>query len=122
MDFRTVSTATACIFTALALTLIFVPGLIYWLFSIAPDTTADVIAKRAAMLFLGLSTLAFLSRSAKQHETRKIAAISISVALLGLALLGLLEFFRGTVGPGIFIAVLTEIAISLAYFRTTKPE
>lgn len=78
----------------------------------------DFLARRAAMLFLGIAILSFLARDAPASILRNAIAIAFAVMLLGLAATGLYEYARGYAGPGIWIAIVTEVAFAVAFWRS----
>lgn len=107
---------------ALCLTLLFVPGLIFWLFHITDDPSALVLARRAAMLFLGLSAISFMAMDAAEAETRKAISVGFLVTMTGLAVLGLVELVRGTVGIGIWLAIFVEIFFAYHFLMFWRDE
>ncbi len=115
MPFHRLSLLTSLVFATLCLTLIFVPDLIYWLFRLPAHDSADALAKRAAMLFLGLAVLCFGARKSALPELRRLVALSVGVAMAAMAVLGLYELARGVVGPGILLAVGAELALAGLY-------
>lgn len=110
-------TVTAAIYAALALTLLFIPGLIYWLFELQGNALGDFVAKRAAMLFFGFALMCFMARGSQAAETRRLVAATLALAMTGLALTGIYEFSRGYVGLGIWLAIAVEAAITLSFGR-----
>ena len=122
MTYRTISTAVATLYATLAFVLLLSPGLVNWLFAVPGHATGDFMAKRAAMLFLGLAAIAFLSRDAAPSTARDAIAKGIAVAMIGLALASLYEFARGFAGPGICLAIVIEIVVSMAFFSTLRYE
>ena len=112
--YQTVALICSIIFTALCLTLLFLPGLIYWLFDLAESPAATVLAKRAGILFLGLSALLFLTRQDAANPTRHSVQSAVALMLGAMAVLGGLEWLRGTVGNGIWVAIVVEVVLALA--------
>jgi len=117
MPFRPLAMLAAAIMLALALILIFVPGLLFAVFGLAVGPVTAFTAKRTAMFMLGFALLFWLGRDATCGETRRLIAASAVVTLGGLALLGLFEFLRGQAGPGIFLAIATESLLALGFAR-----
>lgn len=117
MSYKLVSTAMAGLCLILSIALTFFPNLIYWLFELVPNGLGDFLAKRAAVLFLGLSILSYLSRNAPPSELRSAIALAFFVTMGGLALVGLYEYLRGYAGPGIWLAMSTETAFGYAFWR-----
>ena len=117
MSYKMVSIAASALYVALFACLLIAPNLIYWLFGISGDATADLLAKRAAMLFLGLAVLAFLGRNAPPSHLRQAVSAGMAAALAGLMLTGMYEFFVGTAGGGIWVAIGGEAVFLVLYLR-----
>lgn len=113
--FKHLNIVTACISFTLFVVLLFVPALIFWLFDIAGHESAYFIARRAAMLFLGIAVITCFSRHAKNSEERQAIILGIACSMFGLAGLGLFEYVRGFVGLGIFLAISAEFFLTLLY-------
>ena len=94
----------ALIFAALCVTLLFIPGSIFWLFQMENDAGGAIIAARASVLFAGFSYLTWSARALTLSPAR-----SVAVAMAGLALVGALAFVKGEVGGGIALAIVTEV-------------
>ncbi len=120
MTYRVTSLVAAFICFTLGILLILVPDFIYWLFSLSGNDLGNFLARRAAMLFFGFATLCYLSRNAPDSALRRSIAAAVAVAMAGLALSGLFEFFRGYVGAGIWLAIVTEIGFALLFVRFAK--
>lgn len=121
LRFETVGRIIAATFAALGVTLLVWPAVIHWLFQIPSDAATDVMSRRAAMLFAGLATLMWQARLAEDSALRRSVCLSVSVALAGLAIVGLAELLRGAVGAGIFLAIAVELAFVAAllpFWRT----
>ncbi|WP_439142366.1 hypothetical protein [Planktotalea sp.] len=99
----------ALIFAALCVTLLFIPGLFFWLFQMENDAGGAILAARAAMLFAGFSYLTWSARALTPSPARRAIFRSVAVAMAGLALVGVLAFVRGEVGGGIALAIVTEV-------------
>lgn len=117
LPYKHVSVAAALLFASLFVTLMFDPALIFWLFGIEGHGTAEFMGRRAAILFLGLATTAFLTRGEPPSALRRAVATSMFVVMAGLACLGLVEMVHGTAGTGILVAVVGEIAFASVYLR-----
>ncbi|MGB3554491.1 MAG: hypothetical protein WBA25_07615 [Jannaschia sp.] len=121
-SYRTSSMLTAFACTMLCLTLALVPSVVSWLFQLDGATVGDDLALRAAILFLGLAAIAWFGRDAPDSTLRRAVAIGFAVVWAGLALAGLYEFVRGTVGPGIWLAIVAEVALSVISARHVEGE
>ncbi|MEP4249309.1 hypothetical protein [Tateyamaria sp.] len=117
MSFQQVSTIASLLFLLLFVTLVLVPEIVYWLFKMQGNELGDFLAKRAGMLFLGLSILCFYSRKTKSREVEKIVSLSVGTAMGAMALLGVYELFWGHAGLGILVAVFIEVLIAASFFR-----
>ncbi|SMR72890.1 hypothetical protein SAMN04488030_1635 [Aliiroseovarius halocynthiae] len=123
MSFKTTMIATTTLCGALSIVLMVTPALIYFLFEVTPHESGTFFARRAAVMFFGVATTAFLARGISELAAQHAIALGLGVMMLGLAILGLFEMARGMAGPGILIAVVTEIAFAAAFLRllrTTK--
>lgn len=116
-NYRTFSLSATCLFAALCVCLTLAPDIVYWIFDLEANTVSDVLALRAAMLFLGFATLAYLSRNEPRSSLRGTIALSLALPMAGLMAAGLYEFLRGSVGPGIWLAISVETAFLLAYLN-----
>ena len=107
----------AFVLSALSATLLFIPGLIFWLFSMPHDAGGVIIAHRTAMLFAGLAFLAWRARNLPRSVATAAIFQTFIVIMAGLAAVGLFEFLRGTVGIGIFLAIGVEVFFVAAFSR-----
>jgi hypothetical protein len=117
VGFSKLSAITAFIAITLFLLLLFAPEVIFTLFQVQSNESAFFISRRAAMLFLGIATISWFGRNAMHSESRQAICIGLSISMLALAVLGVFEFARNFVGMGIFLAVVTELALGVAYFQ-----
>lgn len=117
MSFKAVSLAASALCSTLFVCLLLTPDLIYWLFGVESHATADLLAKRAAMLFLGLAVLSFLGRNAPYSSLRQAVSVSMATTMAGLILAGMYEFFMGTAGIGIWSAIGGEALFLCLYLH-----
>ncbi len=103
------------LYAILAVVLLAAPDVVYWIFTVAGGSAGDFIAKRAAALFAGLATLAFLARRLSESEGRIAVSLGMVVALAGLAIIGCYEFARGFAGAGIWLAISAELGFAAAF-------
>lgn len=122
MRFKASATIAGVLFFALFATLLLGPGLVYWLFELTPHALGDFLGRRAAMLFLALGTMSLLSRNAPPSPVRHTIARSISLGLVGLAIVGTYEWARGFAGPGIFVAVCAEAAVAAMLLSSVREQ
>lgn len=116
-EFKNISITTSMITMLLCLVLMLAPELIAFIFAIDASESAFFIGRRAAMLFLGLSVMSWMGRNAVHSESRQATCLGLTIAMFGLAILGVTEFMRGYTGPGIFLAVATEIVIASLFLK-----
>lgn len=116
MSYRHLTTTASILFGTLCVILIFFPQIVYWLFQIQGNDLGDFLAKRAGVLFLGLTILCFYSRNSHTFEVQSLVALTVSFAMGGMAMMGIFEFFQGVVGAGIFVAIVIETGIALLFF------
>lgn len=113
--YRRLSLASAVLFGTLCIVLLVRPQIVFVLFGLESGASTIVLARRAAMLFLGLATVAWVSRDSKPNIARSAISRGMAVCLFALAGLGTLEFVLGGVSAGVFVAVATELAFAAAY-------
>lgn len=117
LNFKKLSFVTASIAMILFVLLLLLPGLIFDLFGISGSDSAEFMARRASMLFLGISVICWMGRRSNHSTSRQATCMGLGIAMLALAVLGLVELLRGFVGAGILLAVTTELILSAAYFN-----
>ena len=114
---RAASTLAASVSFCLFVCLLLSPNLIFVLFGIERTESAEIMSRRASMLFLGFSLICWLARAAENSSARQGIAAGLAAAMLGLAGIGLFEFVRGAVGPGVWLAIAGEVTIGSMYLR-----
>lgn len=92
-----------------------VPELIFLLFGAVGNETAYIVARRTSMFFMGYAIISFFSRTAQPSKSRQAISLGIALSMLGLSVLGIFEFIRGSVGVGVFIAVSLEVFLFVSY-------
>lgn len=117
MSYKNFSTVVSILFFALFVTLVALPEIVYWLFGLQGNELGDFFAKRAGMLFFGLTILCFYSRNTKSKEAENLVALSVGAAMAIMALLGVYEFAWGNAGLGILLAVIIEVLIAVGFSR-----
>lgn len=117
MTFDLLNRIAVLIMSSLALTLFFAPGVVHWLFALEGSAALDVFTRRAAMLFAGLITLVYLAQGSNSLEAQHMVSATMLVVMFGLLVLGTVEFLRGSVGPGISLALIVEAFFAFYYFR-----
>ena len=117
INFKKISTFTASIACSLFAAFLLYPEFPFSLFGIEQSSAALLVGRRMAMLFLGLAILLWVGRNAEHSESRQAISISIAISMCALAGLGVFEFHHGLAGPGILLAVMTELAIAFLYLK-----
>ncbi|WP_424966486.1 hypothetical protein [Dinoroseobacter sp. S375] len=112
LSYRLAARITGGVFAMLCVTLILVPEVILWLFDLAGAASAEVLAKRAGILFLGLTLVLLLTQAHGPNPTRKAVQQAVAVMLCAMAVLGAAEWLQDGVGPGIWLAILAEILLA----------
>jgi len=116
MNFRTLNYITFGLSVVLSICLLFFPELLFFIFGVEGNESAYFISRRAAMFFVGYAAITFFSRNSQPSESRQSIAMGISLSMMGFAVLGLFEFFRGFAGAGIFMPIIAELFLSISYF------
>lgn len=96
------------------------PCFLMHIWQISCDPSAEIIARRGGVLFLGLGLILYLSRHANPTQERNAIAIGMLTACSGLSLLGLYSFFTGNAGIGIWIAIITEAFLAMGFAKALK--
>ena len=85
------------------------------LVGLSGNEASDFLSRRASMFLLGISVLVFQSRRAIPSTARQAIVLSMATTMGGLAVLGLVEFFRGAATAKIVGPVCIEAFLCLAY-------
>ena len=117
MRFRTIAVITAIGFFALGLGYLFAGALMVGRWQIQSTESVLLLSRRIGAIYLGLSVMLFLARSAPVSVTRTALSAGAAVLLSLLALLGVYEFTAGHAGPGILVSVVIESLLALGYIR-----
>jgi len=117
INFKTTSALNAIVLFLLFSALLIFPKIIFVLFQIPENDSAFFIARRAAMLFLGLAVITWTGRHASHSSLRQSVCAGLSTTMFALALLGVCEFIRGLAGPGILLAVIGELFLGGLYIN-----
>ena len=120
MTFRAASTLSALVFAGLSLGLLAAPGLFAALFGLDPSVGAEVMARRAGVIFAGLTVIFAALRPLADAALIRGVALGGLVMMVGMIGLGLIEWGLGRVGPGILVAVLAEVVLALIYLRLVR--
>ena len=115
INFKNVSIATAAVGFSLFFNLLVFPEPLFALFEIPQTESAFFIARRTAILFLGICIMSWVGRNAEHSESRQAISLGLAISMIGLVILGSAEFIRGYAGMGIGLAILPEVLLSSAY-------
>lgn len=80
----------------------------------------DVICRRAAAFFAGISVMCFLARNAGPSPTRYALAAGISTIAIISAVLGIAEWREVHVSGQILFAVLIELLLGAAFLLSNR--
>ncbi len=115
MKFKTVAVATAVVAFVLGVIDLFAGELAVGRWQIEPSGSVLLLGRRMGALYLGLSVIFFLARSAPVSRLRRALCSGAAVALWLLAFLGACELAAGHVGSGILGSMFVEGILALAY-------
>jgi hypothetical protein len=122
MKFRILVVVSAILSFLLGVGYLFFGGLLIGRWGIEATSGMLLLGRRMAALYLGLSVMFFLARSAPVSVPRMAICAGAAVGMSLLALLGIYERTAGHAGPGILVSVLVESLIALAFIWTLFTE
>lgn len=114
LTFRSLAILSTLVFFLLALAWMFAPNLVLSRWGVDFSYSVGLMARRGAALYAGIGVMLFLARNAGPSPARSALVTGFVVACLILATLGVFELATGHTGFGILVAVLIEIALTLA--------
>ena len=117
MSFRAIAIITAIVSLVLGAGYLFAGALLIGRWQIEPTNSVLLFVRRMGALYLGLSIMFFLARSAPVSVARTALSAGTAVACSLLALLGVYELSAGRVGPAILPSVVVEGLLALGYIR-----
>ncbi|WP_369936716.1 hypothetical protein [Xanthomonas tesorieronis] len=103
------------LFLVIACTWMFVPGAMLANWGIGTSPAAELMARRGAALYAGLSVMFFMARGAAPTPARSALVAGFVTACALLAALGIGELASGHAGRGILVAVVLESVFVLAF-------
>lgn len=74
-----------------------------------------IMSRRIGAVYLGLSLMLWLGRSAPPSELRTAVCVGLSLAVALLATLGLFEWRAGRVSAGIVVSIVVEIVLATGF-------
>jgi hypothetical protein len=117
MNFKTTAIVTAIVTFGLGCGYLFVGDLVVGRWQIQATDGVLLLGRRIGALYLGLSVVYFLARSAPVSIARTALSAGTAVALSVLVVLGVYELAVGHVGPGILVSAAIEFILALSYIR-----
>jgi hypothetical protein len=115
MRFKTIAIITAVILFVLGLGYFFFGAVIVGRWQVEPTQSVILLARRIGCLYLGLSVIFFLVRSAPRSPARTALSAGTVVVTLLLAGTGVYELAMGHVGKGILASAAIEFLLGLAF-------
>lgn len=117
MSFKTIAVVTAIVTLVLGVGYLFFGALIVGRWQIQPTDSVLLLSRRIGCLYLGLSLMYFLARSAPVSVVRTALSAGTAVAVSLLALSGVYDLTAGHAGPGILVSAGIEFLLALGYIR-----
>jgi len=117
MRFKTMAVITAVILFVLGLGYFFFGAVIVGRWQVLPTESVILLARRIGCLYLGLSVIFFLARTAPKSPTRTALSAGTVVVTLLLAGTGVYELAAGHAAKGILVSAAIEFLLALAYIR-----
>ncbi len=115
MSFKTAAILTALVAFVLGLAYLFAGGVMVGRWGLDPTGGVLLLGRRMGCLYLGLSAMYFLARSAPASLARTALAVGAATTLALLALSGILEFAAHHAGAGILVSAAIELLLGLAF-------
>ncbi len=116
MRFKTLAVVTSIIAFVLGAGYILAGELVVGRWQIQVTGEVLLMGRRIGALYIGLSAMFFLSRSAAASEARSALAFGTGIALSLLVLFGIYELMVGHVGAGILASMVVEALLAACYF------
>jgi hypothetical protein len=115
MTFKTVATVTSILLFMLGAGYLFAGGVVVGRWNITATDEVLLLARRIGAVYLGLSVLFFMARTAPVSDARTAISAGATVVLLLLVTLGIYEFVAGRVGAGIFASAGVELVLAIGF-------
>ncbi len=115
ISYRALCWAAAGLQLILFVALLTLPEMILELFAVPSTSSAEFLARRAAVLFLGNTILCFRFAELEAGALRRKICQALALMWLVLAALGLGELLRGFAGLGILPAIVTETIFGILF-------
>jgi Ca2+/Na+ antiporter len=115
MNFTVAAVATSIAGLILGLGWLFAGSLLLKRWGLEANALGLLVGRRLGAAYLGIAIMLFLGRSAPPSEFRSSVSIAMLVALVLLALLGLIELKAKRVGRGILVSVAVELLLAAGF-------
>jgi hypothetical protein len=122
MSFKITAVITSIVTFVLGAVYLFAGSLAIGRWQIEPTESVLLFGRRLGALYLGLSVIFFLVRSATASDVRSALCIGTVVVCSLLAILGIYEFSAGHAGPAILVSVAIESFLAFCYIRIILTE
>ncbi len=120
ISFRNMAILFALLFFALALTWMFAPGVLLSSWGVDLSSQVGVAGRRGAALYAGVGILFLSARNVEPSPTRSALLRGATVICLLLAAVGTYELVNGHTGPGLLVAIGTEIVLATAFLPVSR--
>jgi hypothetical protein len=115
MSFKTIAVISAMVTLVLGAGYLFFGALVVGRWQIEPTDSVLLLGRRMGALYLGLSVIVFLARSAPVSPARTAVCAGAAVMCSLLAILGVYELSAGRIGSAILASVAIEALLALGY-------
>lgn len=122
MNFRTVALTASAITFVLGLGYLVAGAVVVGRWDLEPTTAVLLLGRRMGALYLGLSIIFFLARSAPAAPLRTALCTGTAFACLALAALGIYERSVQHAGSGILISAAIETLLALGFISVILRE
>jgi hypothetical protein len=117
VSFRHLTVVAAIVAFALGIGYLFAGALVVGRWQIEPTSGVLLLGRRIGGLYLGLSVIFLLARSAPPSPARTAVSAGTAVGLLLLAILGVYEFTAGRAGRAILASAAVEGLLAAGFIR-----
>jgi len=107
--------ATALLYIFLFYTLMFKPEKVIADMGLNGNDVVYLFVKRTSILMLGFGVMLVVGSSIEEVNGKLAICASVSVCMLGLALMSALELYRGNIGKGIVPALVIESFVGITF-------
>lgn len=113
--FSIVAISTSVAAFLLSMGWLFAGKLLFKRWNVIANEEGLMVGRRLGAAYLGISIIFFLGSDAGESELRTAVCIGTLVAMIILAVLGLIEYKAGRMGPGILVSVVIEILLAAGF-------